>query len=37
MGEFEIIETSKDTVTIDSNHALAGKNLTFEVKIEKIK
>ena len=37
MGEFEIVDTNEETITIDTNHALAWKNLTFEVKIEEIK
>lgn len=35
--EFEICETCEETITLDTNHALAWKNLTFKVKIEKIK
>jgi peptidylprolyl isomerase len=37
MGEFEIIEVDEESVIIDTNHALAWKNLTFEITIEKIK
>ena len=37
MGEFEICDDCEDTITLDTNHALAWKDLTFEVKIEKIK
>jgi FKBP-type peptidyl-prolyl cis-trans isomerase 2 len=37
MWKFEIIATDKESITIDTNHALAGKDLTFEVKIEEIK
>ena len=36
-GMFEIIDTDKETVTIDANHALAWKKLTFEVKVVEIK
>lgn len=36
-GEFEIIWTTDDTVFIDMNHPLAGKNLIFEVEIMEIK
>lgn len=37
MWEFEICDDCEETITLDTNHALAWKNLTFEVKIEKIK
>lgn len=37
MWEFEIIDSDKENITIDTNHSLAWKNLIFEVKIEKIK
>jgi len=37
MWEFEICDDCEDTITLDTNHALAWKDLTFEVKIEKIK
>ena len=33
---FTVIELSDDTVTADFNHALAGKELTFEVEIVEI-
>jgi len=36
-GEFEIIKVDEETITIDVNHPLAWKKLTFEVKIESIK
>ena len=35
--EFEICDESEESVTVDTNHALAWKNLTFKVKIEEIK
>jgi len=35
--EFEICDTCEDTITLNTNHALAWKDLTFEIKIEKIK
>jgi len=37
MWNFKIIEADDENITIDTNHALAWKNLTFQVKIEKIK
>ena len=37
MGEFEICDTCDESITLDTNHALAWKDLTFEIKIEKIK
>jgi len=36
-GELEIVDVSKDDVTIDVNHALAGKSLTFDIEIMDIK
>ena len=35
--EFEICDSCEETITLNTNHALAWKDLTFEVKIEKIK
>jgi len=35
--EFEIIDDDEENITLDTNHPLAWKDLTFEVKIEKIK
>ena len=35
--EFEICDDCKETITLDTNHSLAWKDLTFEVKIEEIK
>lgn len=35
--EFEILETTDDTVTVNTNHALAWKTLIFEVEIVDIK
>jgi FKBP-type peptidyl-prolyl cis-trans isomerase 2 len=32
-----VVKVTKDTVTIDTNSPLAGKDLTFDVKIEKIR
>jgi len=31
-----VINVSEDTVTVDANHALAGKNLTFEIELIEI-
>ena len=36
-GEFEIIDSDDKNITLDTNHALAWKDLTFEVKVEEIK
>jgi len=36
-GEFEIIDSDDENITLDTNHALAWKDLIFEVKIEEIK
>lgn len=36
-GEFEIVEVKKDTVKIDLNHPLAGKELKFEVEMVEFK
>jgi FKBP-type peptidyl-prolyl cis-trans isomerase 2 len=37
MWEFEIVDSNEESITIDTNHNLAWKDLIFEVKIEKIK
>ena len=35
-GELTILETDEETVTVDVNHPLAGKTLTFEVELVEI-
>ncbi len=37
MWEYEICDDCEETITLDTNHALAWKDLTFEIKIEEIK
>lgn len=34
--EVKVVEVKDDSVVVDTNHPLAGKNLTFDVKIVKI-
>jgi len=33
----EVTATSKESITIDANHPLAGKDLTFEIKMVEVK
>ena len=37
MWELTIIAVDDENITLDTNHALAGKSLTFEVELVKIK
>ncbi len=37
MGPFRVTEISDDVVTVDFNHALAGKSLTFNVEVVEIR
>jgi FKBP-type peptidyl-prolyl cis-trans isomerase 2 len=33
MSVFTVVNVTKTTVTVDENHALAGQNLTFTIKL----
>ena len=37
MGPFRVTEIGEDVVTVDFNHALAGKSLTFNVEVVEIR